>query len=172
MNPIIFLDIDGPINSIKNQKYQRYLGKSTNSGMIKLPKKNFIALKHIIDNTNASVVISSNWRLGYVNSTPSKAYVNFCSQAREYGIYPIGWTPAINKNKKGLEIKSWIDYYENLYNCKISYIVIEDHIENVIDLHKGHVIYTDSYTGLDMNVANIAIDVLKSIQYKDSLEFV
>ena len=164
MNPIIFLDIDGPINTIKNMRQQRYLRKSINSAFIELPRSNFMALKHIVKNTNADVVISSNWRIGSTDREPSDAYKNFCSQAVKYDIYPIGWTPIINKKYKGVEIKKWLEEYERINNSKVPYIIIEDNIDTVIKIHKGHVIYTSSYSGLNMQTASVAIRVLKKQQ--------
>ena len=62
---IIFLDVDGPLNTDKNRTIQSKLGHSISSYKIKLPKEQISNLKlitDVIDNTK--LVLSSKWRLG------------------------------------------------------------------------------------------------------------
>lgn len=159
---IIFLDIDGVINPNTNIWARKKKGEPTDSYNITLPGDKIYRLKRIVDNTNANVVISSSWRIGFISATmkPSKAYMNAYNQLTPYGINIIGWTPLHRKRHRGTEINWWLNEFQIKNGYKPDYIIIDDNIEDLLCLHRGHIVKTTTLLGLQDEHVNIAINLL------------
>lgn len=123
-NNIIFLDVDGVLNSIKTK--ERF------EGVIGLDNDLVNKLSLIIKKTNALVVISSTWRLSDLRKR------KLINTLNEYNIKVIGSTIDFSitgeedrvdeifnwlENNKDIKIKNWIaidDYNLTQINSKIS----------------------------------------------------
>lgn len=105
MRKIIFLDIDGVLNSadyfdtVKGCKGY----KEIDSEKVKL-------LKEIVDRTGAEIVLSSTWRdlVKRKDEPDHPMYIYLTDTLHEYGLEIIEHTPYINQNRPK-EIKAWID---------------------------------------------------------------
>lgn len=157
----IFLDIDGVINTQKNEDEHRSRRESVSSYFITLPKEKLQLLHRIVSETSAEVVICSRWRLGWSKFGPSRAYINLQNQLIPYGIQLIGWTPCVKDGKnRGIEVKIWLDIFQKQYGYIPPYIIIDNEIASLKYRHIGHIIETDTYDGLTPKTASIAIGVL------------
>ena len=159
---IIFLDIDGVLNPSVNIWMRKKKGESTNSNNIILPGDKIYRLKRIVNSTNASIVMSSSWRLGFKSATfePSKSYQNAYNQLARYGIYMIGWTPLHKDRNRGIEIQWWLNQFYETNHYIPNYVIIDDNIRDLLELHSGHIIKTTTILGLQDEHVNIAISIL------------
>lgn len=168
----IFLDIDGPINTEVNKKKQAAAGKSTSSFHIELPKKQLKLLRDIVNATGANIILSSKWRLRYFNNSDgsitvldkSPAVENLENQLASYGMKLYGETPYMY-NIRGIEIKIWLDNFIENNGYLPPYIILDDNISNILDEHRGHIIYCSPVYGLTVKEANIAINLLEKQKY-------
>ena len=102
---LIFLDVDGVLNSEKHYIKLDKQGKSTFSDDMELQKHSLKYLSNLVKKTGAEVVISSTWRMC---CPEDKSWINLLSQLEEYSIVPQGITP-IKWEKRGLEIQEYLD---------------------------------------------------------------
>lgn len=171
--PIIFLDIDGVLNSEEsvNEVYQ----ENFSTRWTHLPhKKHIKILDKIIDITKSKIVISSTWRrtqrwyqlgdLLYLAGLKN-ADVIFDS------------TPILNK-KRGLEIQAWLDEYDSLPYTQLdndnkfiytsqktkswdieSFVILDDDtdMEHLMD----RLVHINSYDGLSETDIQKVLEILK-----------
>ena len=102
---LIFLDVDGVLNSGKHYIKLHNQGKTTASDYMELQKHSLKYLSKLVKKTGAEVVISSTWRMDYPNG---KAWLNLERQLKDYGIIPQGITPVLWE-KRGIEIQKYLD---------------------------------------------------------------
>lgn len=160
---IIFLDVDGVINTNPNIHQAKRMGLPTSSYYIQLPEDTILRLKRIVLRTNAIIIVSSSWRLGYCGSLPSRAYMNLNTQLLAYGMQLSGWTPRSPSGSRGEEIQHWLNAYMELYGLSTCppYIIIDDDIKDIVGLHRGHIIKTTLNLGLTDETTIIAINLLQ-----------
>lgn len=102
---IIFLDIDGVLNSLN---YRRRMGMQYFSEIIDCRKMPL--LKKIVDATDAKIVLSTTWRK-YWNegeTQPDPAGENINRIFGEYGISVYSKTPVLENSGRAAEIKAWL----------------------------------------------------------------
>ena len=171
---IIFLDVDGVLNTTKSNElmwyhkiysYDKYkINKMDSNGNIiqifdndLIFNKPFVGegvlniacilrLKHIIDNVdNLRIVMSSYWRLSPWKMSSLKYYLKM------YGINPdiiIDCTPRMTFSR-ATEILYWVEHNNHIKN----WIAIDD---MYLNLEKNHYVQTDPDIGLtDENVEEI-----------------
>jgi len=140
---IIFLDIDGVLIAFKwfkeRKKFQNFNPECVN------------ALKHIVEQTGAKIVISSTWRI-----YPYDWKYLF----KAHGLDPnlmVGHTPILS-DIRGEEILAWL---RDLDWGEVESFVILDDYDEMGDL-KDHLVLTDGKIGLTMQDAQRAIEILNS----------
>lgn len=107
---VIFLDVDGVLNSVgwmeENKKYG--LSRPVDPSKVRL-------LKQIIDSTGAKVVLSSTWRnVDGSNGEPEHEVYNcLVRELGKCGIRIYSRTPLIN-NDRPKEIKAWLDSHPSV----------------------------------------------------------
>lgn len=159
---IIFLDIDGVINSGVNEEMHRKQGKSVSSYHITLPQNQLKNLKEIMDMVpNTRIVLSSSWRMGGWNGIEIQ---NLTKQLDQYGMRIFDFTPNCNNGVRGLDISTYLKNFERMYGYNPPYIIIDDEIKDIVPYHRGHIIRCDRYTGLTENEVNISISLLKKFK--------
>lgn len=102
---IIFLDIDGVLNSIDYFEHTKHC-----KGYSEINPKKVKLLKEIVDRTGAEIVLSSTWRdLAKRKDEPEHPmYMYLTDTLREYGMEIIDHTPYIGQDRPK-EIKAWLD---------------------------------------------------------------
>lgn len=119
MRKIIFLDIDGVLNSVDYfEQVKDCKGyKEINPEKTKL-------LKEIVDRTGAEIVLSSTWRdLGKRKDEPEHPmYTYLTDTLKEYGMKITEHTPCIGQNRPK-EIKAWLD---NQPDKDIRFVSLDD----------------------------------------------
>ena len=105
---IIFLDIDGVLNSAKYYKSVNSKKKNWNRfdpNVVKL-------LKELIEEFNLSLVISSTWRFGAVQMLKDELTK---SGLKKY-LHKDWKTPEIYPSRRGTEIKMWLVKHSEIEN--------------------------------------------------------
>ena len=150
---IIFLDIDGVLN---------YVGcKHKIREMYFVDPKKLELLKKIIDETGAKIVLSSTWRIGWIDLKNSEDTVNardfiaLRDVCREKGIEFISHTPNLN-TKRGLEIKSWLSRWGG--ESITEFVILDDDCDMKPFMHK--LVRTSFSKGLEQKHVNKAIKIL------------
>ena len=165
---IIFLDVDGPINTDRNKVEQARMGYSVSSFRIRLPKHTIQNLKSVVENIpNCKIVLSSKWRLG---GTPSPARLNLERQIKPYGLYIYSETPYMNLDR-GLEISTWLYKFKTRMGYIPPYIILDNELDTILPSHKGHVVYCDSRNGLTRRGVNISISLLNNFRKEFGMSF-
>ena len=162
---IIFLDVDGVLNCRGT--------KARCEGFTGIDKKKVALLKQIINSTDAKVVLSSTWRLGYVksydgydNMQHSKKYLE--RKLREQDIFVYGVTPDLGRMGylRAEEIKAWIMKQSE----EITNIVIMDDEDFMWDKHNltrywVQSSYDDRNGGINQEHVDKAIRILNEVAY-------
>lgn len=157
-NPVLFLDIDGVLNSEKWYEYVNfnktswYNEKCLTKRMIKhcIDDKAVQLINYICDKTNAQIVISSTWRYGRT--------VEFLQQIL---------------NDRGYEIDAWISKNRSKdengdYFKFTNYVILDDDIGDMLIKQNDNVFEINRRTGITKEDANVIIEFLnKGVEYND-----
>jgi len=158
---IIFLDIDGVLNSVESCKDHQDKGIFDD-----VPHRTHIScLNKIIEATNAKVVISSVWR-----KSASSLHILRLLSVLGFKGNVIGSTPIID-DFRGNEIQAWINRFENNKDWinknegleKLeSFVILDDDsdMEHLIPF----LVQTDGEIGLTDELADKAIKILSGIR--------
>ncbi len=164
MSKIIFLDIDGVLNSnFWNGEHQREISDGT---LIDLEKVKL--LRQIIDKTDAKIVLHSGWRFWFDSDAKpirkeALRLVGMLEQEKLgiYDVTPDFSTEEIKRTRKfslvkASEILAWVEAHPEVS----SWIVLDD-----LDLHseeiEKHQIKTNQETGLTQENVEQAIRLLQ-----------
>ena len=151
---IIFLDIDGVLNS---SDYRKRLGIQYFSEII--DRRKMPLLKNIVDATDAKIVLSTSWRKfwseGESQLDPVGQYIN--DVFAENGLTVYSKTPVMEESGRNAEIKAWLDgkwYVDN-------YVILDDKDFSWSPELRTHFIRSDlNGDGLEGVQAQETIDVL------------
>ena len=119
MRKIVFLDIDGVLNSMD------YFGRTKDcKGYTEINPEKVKLLKEIVDRTGAEIVLSSTWRdLGKRKNEPEhRMYTYLTDTLKEYGMEIIDHTPYIGHDRPK-EIRAWLD---NQQDKDIQFVSLDD----------------------------------------------
>lgn len=105
MRKIIFLDIDGVLNSVDYFDQTKHC-----DGYSEINPEQVKLLKEIIDRTGAEIVLSSTWRnlAKRKDESEHQMYTYLTDTLQEYGLEIIDHTPYIDQDRPK-EIKAWLD---------------------------------------------------------------
>lgn len=151
---IIFLDIDGVLNSWDSRKVNIELSKHPEH-YCDMPSRPMIDnLNHIIDDTDAYIVISSTWRL--LCGHTGMDYILYLCGVRPDRV--IGITPNTKMGgNRGLDIQTWMDEHPN--TAIESFVILDDNSDMGELL--PFLVLTDPDKGLTKKDAIKAIKILK-----------
>lgn len=150
---IIFLDVDGVLNN--DGTVER-----TKTGFTFVEDRLLKRLKHIVDATNAKIVLSSDWRFDRFMDDPSD-YLALKEVLEKNGT-PIYAHTGDYMIKRGSEIIKWM---KNWHGEPINNFVILDDmpaIEFNFTQLLGHFVHTNEKVGLTHDDAAEAIAILKN----------
>lgn len=154
MRKLIFLDCDGVITTYK-------------SGWKFDPEK-LELLKHILDETDADIVVSSSWRYSTVKETLEKSFKDFPFKDRIVDVTPRLNLPGKKGDwtffmpERGLEIDAYLnkltghDFHHEKY---VKYVILDDD-PDFLWVQRNNFIRTDSYLGMSEEDVEKAIKIL------------
>jgi hypothetical protein len=162
---IIFLDIDGVLNSLESVK-EFGVGAMFND----MPHEMHLKwLKKIINATMAKVVISSTWR----NECNARMF-EYLFFALGFAIECIGTTPVLHNHPRGDEIWTWIvDRNKKAEESKDRHWIVRP-VGNIVILDDDsdmgellpYLVKTNHLFGLREEEALQAIEILKNKEFK------
>lgn len=151
---IIFLDIDGVLNS---RQFIKFCFQNSIDADDRIDPQTVKLLNKTIDNTGSKVVISSSWRIPFVNNN----FQFLVNRLENLGIRSdtiIGFTP-IRNDGRGKEIQQWLDENKSL---DIKSIVILDDDNDMFEL-SSFLVKTSFDYGLQPCHVDQAISILNHI---------
>lgn len=160
---IIFLDFDGVMDTANYCSYleRNGLSECDSNGRPNFDPECINNLKRIIEQSNADIVVSSDWK--YIDS-----YKDLLGMWKERNMpgFMTDVTPNVSKHR-GDEIDLWLK--ECNYKC--NYVIIDDLGEENFNEHQlDKLIRVDPLHGLTNEAAERAISILKkhNSKYKES----
>lgn len=151
---IVFLDIDGVLNSTQSFMYYHRMGRWGFREFCPIALSN---LRYIIERVpGVKLVISSTWRKAF----RGKAMECIFDQNSLSPDLIYGYTPAhLSDGYRGGEINEWFRDYEEEGKEKVeAYVVIDDSTD--IKPHTRHFVHTDHRVGLTLPDAMKAVKML------------
>lgn len=154
MTKIIFLDIDGVLNS--EDELRNLPEKKEHTIEDEIYDIHCKALQTIVEKTNAVVVLSSTWRHSYFDLVKNKL--------EKYNIKIIDKTgTGCNDCLRGNLIYKWIKEHEDIISCKYydykNYLILDDN-SDMLYWQKDNFIKVDGKTGLTETYIKRAIEIL------------
>lgn len=137
---IIFLDVDGVLNFRNSQS--------------KVEDEKVKLLKHIVDETNAQIVLSSDWR--YWLNTDDEDVDLLIRTLSKYRIEIMSSTPITKHGYRGAEIYQWINEWQGETIEK--FVILDD--RNDMKPYMDRLVQTDFNYGLVKKDTKIAIKLL------------
>ena len=135
---IIFLDVDGVLNSIDYaKKVYEETRKPHSEYEYPFDPQCLEYLKKLVVQTNANIVVTSTWR----KTEEGKKVLQDVLKQYDLADRVIGYTPVLNK-KRGEEIKTFLQ----TLNVETSYIILDD--DGDMEELMPHLILTSIKTGL------------------------
>lgn len=149
---VIFLDIDGVVNSYNTKE-------RAPSRVVGVEQCLIARIKEIVDATGAKLVLSSTWREGwfYEDSRDPRDWHYLRDEFAKQGLYFIDHTPLERSRHRGTEIKMWLESVE--YDID-SYVIIDDEMYDIWEMHEGHMVKTSFNDGIQPGAVKMAIDIL------------
>lgn len=148
-NKIIFLDVDGVLNSDKTKA-------RTPNGYIGISSEKVDMLKKIVKDTGASIILSSSWRL----MEPIDLDYKYLIHQLEYKGLHIQAKTELLKNHRGKEIKKYLDEHKEIE----AFVILDDEFIQEFEecnLSK-HLVHTDFTNGLTKDGVEKAIKILNN----------
>lgn len=151
---IIFLDIDGVLNTERFQKYQVKYGEcddfEANFNFDPICMKN---LKELINKTNSYIVLSSSWRHGNPRFI-DEVFNNLKLYDMKERFFST--TPLLRDKSRGEEISSWLNSFSDM---NVNYVILDD--EDNVGIHMDRLVKCDEYYGFTKDKLNEALRILE-----------
>ena len=143
---IIFLDIDGVLNTSKT--FEEIYNESKLTGVRRIPidESKVKLLSYVISKTNAKIVLTSIWKLDYKKENniliPTSDYtITLDKILNKYGIKIYDITP-IDKNRiRQNEINMWLEGHHDIDD----FVIIDDEISNLNNIEENKLIKTNFF---------------------------
>ena len=115
-------------------------------------------IKEIVDATGAKIVLSSTWRKDWAfDLLNGKDWDYLSKEFAKQDLYFLDYTPIRRDSNRGEEIKEWIESTD--YDVR-SYVIIDDDMFDIRDLHEGHMVQTSFNEGIKPGAVKMAIEIL------------
>lgn len=151
---IIFLDIDGVLNS---SEYRKKMGRKYYSEIIDRSKMPL--LKEIVEATGAKIVLSTSWRKFWNEGDPQldSAGQHINTVFAEFGLQIHSKTPVRENAGRDAEIREWLEGKQYIDG----YVILDDQDFAWSETSLPHFIRTDvNGNGLEDGQVQTAVDVL------------
>lgn len=147
---IIFLDIDGVLNSISSAVAFNEINKSKRrDNELELDVVSIGLLRKLCNDTDAKIVVSSTWRIGRDIEDLKEIFMLYSWEA------PIISITRRGESCRGEEIQEWIDFYTNVKN----YVIIDDD-SDMLESQKDHFVNTNGTEGFRLKDLCKALRIL------------
>lgn len=174
---VLFLDIDGVLNSenwagyrlycIKNNMYDRVLNfidtndENTEHTLTMIDDRAIANLNRIVEETGCKVVLSSSWRSSRESENVFTQYILKLKGFKYelYGVTPRLWHKEFG-TQRGEEIQSWMN--KELEKNEIESYVILDDDSDMLPEQMNNFIHVDANIGLTYSDVCKAIKILNS----------
>ena len=133
---VIFLDIDGVLNSAQSAIYHNFRTDPIESQFDVLCPISLALLQYIVEQTKSKIVISSTWR-------KYQSFDDLVNFFKKYNIDVVGKTPILN-TVRGLEIKHWLEKHPKVND----FIILDDDSDMDEYTQTDHFIKTSHQVGL------------------------
>ena len=163
---VIFLDVDGVLNSIDD--LMEYREKNSINGSIlydDISDKRLELLKQLVDKTNAKIVISSSWRMPWLRNgrpkilNPEGLFYKLTKRLSDYNLTYIDVTPHLYDKDiryyRGDEIRTWL-----LEHPEVETFVILDDEDDMCEFTETNLVKTTYQHGLLQVHVDKAIKIL------------
>lgn len=163
MNKVIFLDVDGVLNSqntfIDNHEYRKFFVKHMNSSiddkmiymMLDIDLDKVFMLRDVCTLTGAKVVVSSCWRRLMI-------YPLLEENLTVMGVPIIGVTPFISNNR-GDEIRKYLED-----NKVDDFVILDDDIFHDFNELENNLVKTNFYEdGLNEEISRDVVRILRRV---------
>ena len=153
---IIFLDIDGVLN-------YAHCPYKLPDGWYFVDEKKIKLLKEIINATDAKIVLSSTWRVGWfdlehnMHTTDAENFIRLRDKLREFNIEFLSRTPVTGRTR-GKEITQWIQNWNG--EVIESFVILDDLPETELTPYAENLVQTSFSRGLLRRHVNKAIRIL------------
>lgn len=117
---IIFLDIDGVLNSIDLMIAS---GGEDKLGREQLDIVSVGLLRSLCLKTNAYIVVSSTWRKIYSKGEFNSIFRKY--DWPEFKNILLGFTPVLH-SRRGFEIEQWLNDYQAKNKMRVNYLIFDD----------------------------------------------
>ena len=144
---VIFLDIDGVLNNSNTTR-------TTQNGCIFVSARLIKRLRHIIQETGAKVVLSSDWRIDRNEELLNADFLELKYELAKYGIRFYDYTPVMPTGHRGSEINRWLKEHNEVEN----FVILDDRCD--IEPNKDHWVQTAMSCGLGKEETKSAIKLL------------
>ena len=147
---VLFLDIDGVLN---------YNGcRERVDGYYFVNDDKILLLKQILDATDAKVVLSSTWRLGWIEGWESHKihFEKLRDKLAEYDIHFLSRTPVLKDGYRGKEIDDWLQHWTG--EPIESFVIIDDDAD--MKPYMNRLVRTSWMKGLEQKHVDKAIKML------------
>ena len=151
-NKIIFLDVDGVLNSAEFSRWLWDNHEKKYRGYEMLDQRAILCLQDIVFVTGAKIVLSSSWRISSLRTKQLE------EQLLPYGLEIIDRTISDASGGRGEEVKEWLSRHP-----EVSHFVILDDDDDFKDEElKKHFVQTTFYRGLLEEHVDKAIEILSN----------
>ena len=140
MDKVIFLDVDGVLNTFGN------------GGHFTVSKRRVKKLQNLVEATKALLVLSSTWR----NHTYHLRRLKTKLAYRGMSLFSMTSNLEGFNISRGMEIQDWLDRHPNVS----SYVILDDS-SDMLEEQFPHFVNTDPYKGLTDEDVNRAIQILE-----------
>jgi len=150
---IIFLDIDGVLNTWRFQDYQvKCFECDSWNAQFNFDPICMKNLKELIDKTNAYIVISSSWR------NTDNGIKDICNNLKLYGLENrfFSCTPILDRKTRGEEIEMWLYMFSNM---DINYVILDD--DNDVEDLEYRLVQCNDYYGFTKNELEKALELFR-----------
>lgn len=145
---VIFLDVDGVLNNRMTTR------RTKTTGYIFVGNKHIRNLKRIINETDAKVVLSSDWRYDRDDPKQNGDFLELRDELMRRGIKFYGFTPDLRSATRGEEITLWLSEHPEVSN----FVILDDRSD--MEPNKDHLVQTTMIHGLGEEDADKAIRIL------------
>lgn len=140
---IIFLDVDGVINSGNNMKRNAQLKRTCET--MYFDSDCMRLLKKLVQNTGAKLILSSDWRFPDPRTHSICHLQNFSDRLADYGLGLTGQTGEARLCRDE-EISEWLQEHPEVTN----YVILDDVNDGFQGENHRHLVLTDEIIGLTL----------------------